>query len=295
MRICMTYCSVLPMEWSDLRVFLAIAREGTLGAAARKLGQTQPTMGRRLRALEETVGHILFQRTSDGFVLTEEGHTVFRHAERIEEEALALERQLTGTENQLDGLLRIASTDWFGTHMLSPVLAEFGRRHPKVIVELLTDARLYSLSHREADIAFRVRPFDEPDVISRRLMYVPYILYGRRGCQSPRAGDGRGARVIAMNTQYDDMPHAIWLRRILPNAQIGYRSNNREVQAQLCARGGGLAILPRPLGDATPDLAVIDIGESPPGLDTFVGYHRDLRRLSRLRALLDLVIERLAN
>jgi DNA-binding transcriptional LysR family regulator len=295
MHICMACCSVLLMEWSDLRVFLAIAREGTLGAAARKLGQTQPTMGRRLHALEAAVGHSLFQRTSDGFVLTDEGQTVFRHAERIENEALALERQLTGTENLLDGLLRISSTDWFGTYMLSPVLAEFGQRHPKVVVELLTDARLYSLSHREADIAFRVRPFDEPDVISRRLMHVPYFLYGRKGCELPRAGDGGGSRIIAMNTQYDDMPHAMWLRGILPNAEITYRSNNREVQAQLCARGGGLAILPRPLGDATRGLAMVDIGDSPPGLDTFVGYHRDLRRLSRLRALLALVIERLAN
>jgi DNA-binding transcriptional LysR family regulator len=286
---------VLPMEWSDLRVFLAIAREGTLGAAARKLGQTQPTMGRRLRALEQTVHHSLFQRTSDGFVLTEEGHTVFRHAERIEEEALALERQLAGTENQLDGLLRISSTDWFGNYILSPVLAEFGQRYPKVAVELLTDARLYSLSHREADIAFRVRPFDEADVICRRLMHVRYALYGRKRCQLPRAGDGGGTRIIAMNTQYDDMPHAIWLRNVLPNAEVSYRSNNREVQAQLCARGGGLAILPRPLADATRNLAAVDIGEIPPGLDIFVGYHRDLRRLSRLRALLDLVIERLAN
>ena len=179
--------------------------------------------------------------------------------------------------------------------MLSPVLAEFGQRYPKVAVELLTDARLYSLSHREADIAFRVRPFDEADVISRRLMHVPYALYGRKRCQLPRAGDGRGTRIIAMNTQYDDMPHAIWLRNVLPNAEVSYRSNNREVQAQLCARGGGLAILFRPLGDATRDLAAVDIGEIPPGLDIFVGYHRDLRRLSRLRALLDLVIERLAN
>src|SRR5580693_8565693 len=82
------------MEWSDLRVFLAVAREGTLGAAARKLGQTQPTMGRRLRALEHAVGHTLFQRTADGFVLTDEGNAVLGHAERIEEEAFALERRL---------------------------------------------------------------------------------------------------------------------------------------------------------------------------------------------------------
>ena len=71
------------MEWSDLRIFVAIAREGTLGAAARKLGQTQPTMGRRLRALEHALGHKLFQRTSDGFILTDEGAAVLIHAERM--------------------------------------------------------------------------------------------------------------------------------------------------------------------------------------------------------------------
>src|SRR5262249_32461694 len=82
------------MEWSDLKVFLAIAREGTLGGAARNLGQTQPTMGRRLRALESAVGHTLFQRTADGFVLTDEGNAVLGHVERMEEEAIALQRQL---------------------------------------------------------------------------------------------------------------------------------------------------------------------------------------------------------
>src|SRR5262249_44554538 len=114
------------MEWSDLRVFLAIAREGTLGGAGRSLGQTQPTMGRRLRALERAVGHTLFQRTADGFVLTNEGASVLRHAERIEEEALALQRRLAGQETSLEGILRISSSDWFGSHVLAPVLAEFG-------------------------------------------------------------------------------------------------------------------------------------------------------------------------
>jgi DNA-binding transcriptional LysR family regulator len=86
----------ISMEWSDLRIFLAIARKGTLGAAARSLGLTQPTMGRRLRALETAVGHTLFQRTAQGFVPTDEGAAVLAHAERIEEEVLAFQRQLAG-------------------------------------------------------------------------------------------------------------------------------------------------------------------------------------------------------
>jgi DNA-binding transcriptional LysR family regulator len=283
------------VEWSDLRIFLAVAREGTLGAAARKLGQTQPTMGRRLRALEQAVGHTLFQRTADGFVLTDEGNAVLGHAERIEEEALAFERRLAGNEAQLEGALRISSSDWFGTHMLAPILAEFGQLHPKVCVELLTDAKLYSLPRREADMVFRITPFREAEVVSRRLLRIPYSLYGIKGTKPPRRGDGFGSRVITMNESFADMSDAVWIRRALPKAETAFRSNNREVQAKLCAKGAGLAVLPRPLGDATAGIVPIDIGETPPGRDTFVGYHRDLRHLSRMRALLDLVIARLAN
>jgi DNA-binding transcriptional LysR family regulator len=283
------------VEWSDLRIFLAVAREGTLGAAARTLGQSQPTMGRRLRALEAAIGHTLFQRTADGFVLTDEGAAVLGHAERMEEEALAFLRQLAGSEAQLEGMLRLSSSDWFGTFMLAPVLAEFGRRHPRVCVELLTDARLYSLPRREADLVFRIKPFDEAEVISRRLLRIPYALYGPAGTEAPCLGDGAGAQVVTMDTAFAEMPDALWLKRVLPNATVAFRSNSREVQARLCARGAGLAVLPRPLGDATPGIALIEIGDAPPGRDTFVGYHRDLRRVTRLRELLDLVIERLGN
>src|ERR1700733_10698099 len=129
------------LEWSDVRIFLAIARAGTLGAAARLTGQTQPTMGRRLRALEAAVGHALFQRTAEGFVLTDEGNAVLEHAERMEEEALAFERRLAGSDTQLEGMLRLSCSDWFGTYMLAPVLAAFSERHSKVCVELLSDPR----------------------------------------------------------------------------------------------------------------------------------------------------------
>jgi DNA-binding transcriptional LysR family regulator len=283
------------MDWSDLRIFLAVAREGTLGAAGRKLGQSQPTMGRRLRALEQAVGQTLFQRTGEGFVLTDEGASVLSHAERIEEEALAFERQLGGRDRQLDGMLRLSSSDWFGVHLLAPVVAEFAMLQRRVVVELLTDARLYSLPRREADMVFRIKPFDEPEVVSRRLMHIAYGVYLKRGSEPPRGGDGKGTPLVTMDTAFGGMADAVWLSRVLPNAHVASRSNNREIQARLCTLGAGVAVLPRPLGDAIPGIQRIDLGEDPPGRDTWVGYHRDLKRLARLRALLDLVIERLAN
>lgn len=283
------------MEWSDLRILLAIAREGTLGGAARVLGQTQPTMGRRLRALEASLGQTLFQRTSDGFVPTEEGTLVCRHAERMEAEVLAFQRELTGQQQELEGLLRITSSDWFGSHVLAPVLATFSRSHPRVTLELLTDTRFLSLARREADLAFRIRPFDEPDVVSRKLLRMPYGLYAKKGSKRPKPGDGTGIGLITMDEAFGDMPDVAWLRQQFPRASVVFRSNAREVHARLCALGAGLAVLPRALGDATRGIERIALKNEPPSRDTWIGYHRDLRRLARLRALLDVVIDTLAS
>lgn len=283
------------MEWSDLRVFLAIAREGTLGAAARRLGQTQPTMGRRLRALETAIGHPLFRRTTTGFVLTDEGGAMLGHAERMEEEALGIERVLAGQAQQLEGGLRLTSSDWFGTHVLAPVIAEFSREHPRVTVELLTDARLLSLSRREADLAFRIRPFDEPDVVSRKLLHMPYAAYLRSDLQGRVTEDGEGMDLIALDAAFSGTPDDSWLQARLPKARTVLRSNSRDVQARLCAQGAGVAVLPVALGDRTAGIERLDLGADPPGRDTWIGYHRDLRRQARLRAMLERVVDRLGS
>ncbi|WP_059410717.1 LysR family transcriptional regulator [Cupriavidus basilensis] len=283
------------MEWSDIRIFLAIARAGSLGGAARAIGQTQPTMGRRLRALEQALGQTLFQRTSDGFVLTAEGAAVFAHAERMEEEALAFARQLSGRGRELDGMLRVSSSDWFGVHMLTPVIAGFIRAHPRVAVELVTDARLFSLARREADLVFRIRAFDEADVVQRKLMRMEYALYAAPGVAPPRAGGGEGHALLTLDTGFADLPDVAWMRRLLPAARVAFGSNSREAQARLCAAGAGLAVLPCLLAERVGGLRAVDLGEPPPGRDVWVGYHRDLRRQGRLRAFLDAVFEQLGD
>jgi len=282
------------MEWSDVRIFLAIARAQSLNGAARLTGQSQPTMGRRLKALERAVGHALFQRGADGFVLTDEGAALLAHAERMEEESLAFERGLAGQEQQLEGQLRVSSSDWFGVHMLTPVFAEFVKAHPRVTVELVTDARLLNLARREADLAFRIQPFGEPDVVQRRLMTVPYGLYAAKGRARPLARDGSGCALITLDAAYRDFPDARWLAQALPRAHVAFTSNSREAQARMCAEGVGVAVLPRPLGDAVAGLRRLKTETPPPGRDVWVGFHRDLRRLRRLRALVDLCVDRLA-
>lgn len=280
------------MNWDDVRVFLAVVRAGTLSAAARALRQSQPTMGRRLQALEAALGQTLFQRTPAGFVLTDEGAAVLPHAERMEADALSLSRQVEGADAQLEGMLRVSASDWFGLHAMAPVCAELTQRHPRITVELLTDARLYSLARREADLVARIVPFDEPDIVQRRLMHVPYALYASKGGVAMPAEE---ARLVTMDLGFSDMPDAVWLRSRFPRGRVAFRSNSRHVQAVACAAGVGVAVLPCLLGDSHPGLRRVALDAPPPGRDVWLGYHRDLRRLPRLRALVQLLIERLGD
>ncbi|MGJ7507891.1 LysR family transcriptional regulator [Variovorax sp. GT1P44] len=279
------------MDWSDVRIFLAVARSGSLSGAAQLLGMSQPTMGRRVRALEDSTGQRLFQRGRDGFQLTDEGASVLLHAERMEEEALAIERQLAGQGGELQGLLRVSSSDWFGLHVLSPIVARFVALHPAVRIDLITDTRFRDLARREAELVFRIRPSESPEVVQRQLMHMTYALYGPAGMPPPAVGDGMGTRLITLDAAFEDLPDVHWLRSTFPGATFALGSNNRDVQARTCALGAGFAVLPTLLGDEFPGIERHDVQPPPPGRDVWFAYHQDLRGLARLRAFLDLVIE----
>lgn len=278
------------MEWSDVRIFLAVARHGSLGAAARALKLSHPTIGRRLRALEAAVGQTLFQRHNDGLVLTDAGAAVLPQAEAMEVGALALQRRLAGRDHDPAGVLRISCADWFASSVLAPVLCELGRRHPRLLPEVIAGARPFDLVRREADLAFRIVPFAGADIVQRRLLQLRYGVYAGAGVADPLAGDGADCRLIVMDTAHYDYPDTLWLQDRLPRAQVAARSNSRELQARLCALGLGLAVLPRALGDRIAELRPLDLGASPPSRDVWMGYHRDVRRMDRLRALADLAV-----
>jgi DNA-binding transcriptional LysR family regulator len=277
------------MEWSDVRIFLAVARSGTLGGAARSLRLSHPTVGRRLRALEEATGQTLFQRTADGFVLTEEGSAIVALAEQMEEGAIAMERRLAGQEQNLRGALRISSADWFGAYVLPPIIAEYTAAYPGVDVEILTGTRLFSLAQRESDIAFRIVPFDTSDIVQRRLARLNYGVYIATDTPDPVFGDGAGFRLITHDTSTGQFPDIAWLIESFPNAVPVMRSNNRNVQARMCRQGVGIAVLPQAVGNQIHGLRLLELPSAPPSRDIWMGYHRDLRHLRRLRAFIDVV------
>jgi len=283
------------MEWNDVRIFLAVVRGGSFGEAARTLEVSHPTVGRRIKALEEEAQQPLFRRTSEGLVLTDAGDTVLGLAQAMEDSALAMERRLAGNDARLEGVLRISAAEWFAGYVLAPVLSELTRRHPAVVPEVIASYRLLNLSRREADVAFRIVPFTEPDIVQRRLVTIPYALYGSAETASALQEDPASVGLILMNTAQSHFPDVAWLLDRFPQSRRVFTSTSRAVQAQMCLRDMGIAVLPRPLGDATAGLQRIDMPEQPPGRDVWVGYHHDLRHMDRLRAMLDIADAMLSN
>ncbi|MFJ3464283.1 LysR family transcriptional regulator [Achromobacter spanius] len=276
------------MEWNDVRIFLAVARSGSFGEAARTLNVSHPTVGRRIKVLEDEAKQALFRRTKDGLVLTDAGDTVRALAESMEDSALSMERRLTGNDQRLEGILRISSADWFAGYVLAPVLVELTSRHPAVVPEVIASYRLLDLSRREADVAFRIVPFSEPDIVQRRLMRMSYGVYAAPATAQALQDDPASVGVILMNTAQSHFPDVAWVLERFPRCRRAFTSTNRSVQAQMCLKGVGIAVLPRPLGDAVSGLQRLDTPDQPPTRDIWVGYHQDLRHMDRLRAMLDI-------
>ena len=207
----------------------------------------------------------------------------------MEEGALAMERRLAGQEQNLRGSLRISSADWFGAYVLPPIIAGYMNAYPGVDVEILTGTRLFSLAQRESDIAFRIVPFDNADIVQRRLARLNYGVYAAANAPEPVFGDGTGFRLITHDTSTGQFPDIAWLTEHFPNAAPVLRSNNRNVQARMCRQGAGIAVLPRAVGNNVPGLRLLDLPSEPPSRDIWMGYHRDLKHLQRLRAFIKVV------
>lgn len=279
------------LDWSDIRLFLAVAELGTLTAAARAVGFTQPTLGRRIQSLEQSLGLKLFQRTAEGFLLTEAGLALLPAAKRMAEEADAAMRQLAGQEEKLTGTLRISSFDWFSHYVLADCCAGFLQQHPEVSIELLNDSRLFNLARREADLVFRLQAFDQPDIAQRKLLQLDYGLYAAAGFDLRLLTTPEQLRLISMDSYFSDVPDVAWLKTQFPGAKLAFSSNSREAQARLCVAGFGLAVLPVRMAEQIQGLQQLAVASAPPSRPLWLGYHQDLRHQRKLRAFIDFMTQ----
>jgi len=285
------------MNWDDLRYFLAVRRDKTLARAARSLRINATTVGRRLVALEERVGARLFDRTPDGYVLTQAGHELLPAAERMEAEALAIERQVSGADERLSGSLRLSTTEMLGTRFIAPFLARFSELHPDIRIELSCSNVPANLGRREADIALRLARPREENLVVKRLAEVDLSLYASRGYLASAGRPPRperslsGHRVILFAASRAFAVENDWLEARLSGAQIVMRSDSVSSIMSAVVSDLGIALLPRVVADAEPRLIRIATKGAPEPRVIWQAVHRDLARAPRVRVLLDFLGE----
>lgn len=279
------------LEWDDLRHFLAIARHGTLSGAARALGVQQSTMGRRLDAIEQRTGAKLLHKTPGGFILTPAGETILDSVVRIESEALAIERAITGQDVRLEGVIRVTVVEALAVEVMTPILAAFQEKYPGITLDLLTDARLFSLTKGEADVALRLSAFTQNDVVVRKLAELAIGVYASptylaRHDHPDFARGAPGHRVLCETEDRLATSSWEWFAGYIREAAVAMRSNSYYMLAAAAEAGMGIAALPRFLGDAAA-LERLETPQPPPVRTLWLGVHRDLRQTPRIRALTD--------
>lgn len=168
------------MDWDHLRVFLAVAREGQLLSAGRKLGLNHATVSRRLDALEESLGTQLLVRRPAGSNLTAAGERLLDVAERLETKVLGISEELRDVAAEVAGTVRIGAPDGLGNCFLAAELGALVSLHPGLVIELVPLPRIFSLSRREADLAIVLDPPEDGRLVVSKLADYSLGLYASR-------------------------------------------------------------------------------------------------------------------
>ncbi|MDI5986546.1 LysR family transcriptional regulator [Halomonas sp. M4R5S39] len=276
------------LHWDDLRVVLAIAETGTLSGAGRRLGASHATLFRRLNAIEQRLGVRLFERARTGYSPTAAGEELAATASRVEAEVLRAERRLVGRDLRLSGVIRVTTTDTLLMGLLSPILADFRRAHPEIVLEVAVSNALFNLSQRDADVAVRPSSSSPEHLVGRRVGSIAQAIYAR--------GDGAGdaAAWIGPDRHLGYAPLEAWMADKGADAHCRYRVDTLLGMLAATRDGLGRAVLPCYLADAEP--ALTRLGEPIPELATelWLLTHPDLRRVARIRAFMAFVAEALA-
>ena len=292
--------------WDDLNTVLAVARGGSLSAAARALGVNHSTVSRRIAALERATGHTLFRRLPRGYAPTAAGEELIGAAERMEAEVQGLRRILGGRDISLTGTVRLTAPDDIAGTLLPPALARFRERFPSVMIEVAIGNRLLNLARREADIALRPTRHPPGSLHGRRVGSLAASVYASRDYLTRAGLDGlapdsldreRLAEHPWVTWEEDPETNTLkaWSSRVCPAERVAYRSNSVANQFAAVRAGLGLGALPCYLGDPEPALVRLLPPQEEIRADLWLLTHRDLRHAARITALMDFLAEDLAN
>jgi len=285
-------------DWSLIRAFLAVAETGSLSAGARALGISQPTMGRQIAGLENSLGTSLFQRRPRGMALTDAGTELLEPAQAMRAAATRLEIAAAGKSENLAGTVRITASLFMSHHVLPPVFAELRAKLPEISIELVASDTSENLLFREADIAIRMYRPKQLNVVARHLGDVRLGLFGAKSYFERKGRPNSIAELMDHDfVGYDrneDIIHG--MRAIgwdVDRDWFAVRCDHQTTNWELVRAGCGLGFgqVTTALADETVEQIGIDLPI--PALPVWLTAHQAMRATPRIRRVWDHLAQRL--
>ncbi len=279
-------------NWDELRTFVEVARDGSLSAAARRLGLTPPTVGRHIDGLEAALGATLFTRSPRGLTPTPAALALGPHAEAMAAAAAALGRAASGEATADRGAVRVTASDVIGCEVLPPILAAFHAEHPGIAIELTLTNRNEDLARRDADIAVRmVRP-TQSGLVARRIGSSRIKLYAHRDYLG-RFGEPRSLAdlashcVIGFDRDSRTFRGAGDFAQRLTREDFGFRCDNDLAQLAALRAGAGIGGCQENIARRTPELVAVLPNALQYALEVWLVMHEGLKATRRVRLLFD--------
>lgn len=282
------------LDWSLVQAFLGVAETGSLSAAARALGRSQPTLGRQIRALEEQLGGDLFQRQPRGLDLTETGKALLEPARAMRAAANAMALAVAGRDEGLEGTVRITASVAVSVFHLPRILSDIRQAEPRIALEIVPSDRSSNLLYREADIAIRMYRPTQQDLVTRHLGDTAIAAFAarsyvrRRGTPTSVA-DAAQHDIIGQDRETLLLEGMRALGLPANRDLFAFRCDDVATSWQLVRAGAGIGFLQRSLGLRDPDLVEVDFGVALPTLPVWLTAHEAMRRTPRVRRVWDLL------
>jgi len=288
------------LDWSHLQSFIAVAEHGSLSAAARARGSSQPTLSRHIAQLEQTIGTRLFDRSTGGVVLTQTGSDLMGHAKTMADAAAKLAILTEGGSQNFAGTVRITASQIVATYLLPPVLTALHLNAPEIEIEVVASDDTNNLLRREADIALRMYRPTQEDVIAQHVGDLTMCAYAAKTYLARKGMPVTVADILNHDLIGYDRSTLITdgLRQFGADVRrdfFKFRSDDQVVCWQMVRAGFGIGFNQQAVGDADPLVEPVFEGMPVGHLPIWLTAHSELRSTPRIRKVYDFLKSALAS
>lgn len=281
------------MNWNSLKVFLSIARRGSLSGAANDLDVNHTTIFRRLKAFEAQIGGQLFERINNQYELTTLGHELLDLAQNVENSFDSIGRYIIGKDFQPKGIVKITAPNNIAYRYLPRYISEFNCLYPEIHVELLVSNQEFNMSNRQADIAVRATPSPPEHLVGRQVGTLNWSVFGSKR-YTDKFGSPNDKEELANHSLIGaagamrNLPTFVWLDKHFAD-QVITRCNDLTAMSYFAESGLGLAFLPD--DQLRPEITrLFGVQENKPS-NLWLLTHPDLRNVERIKLVMQHLIK----